>query len=136
VILTPVTITALVTSPFTGAKNFTTSVVVQPVPVPPTKSFYQEIEPYLIYIVIVIVVVAAILIYLFFYRPWSRKKAATAATTEETQPYDELEEIPGAGEPGGEEGEEGQSPTAALGSRLVLAPFWSLFSLSHLGKVI
>jgi hypothetical protein len=108
------TIRALVTSPFTAPKNFTTTVVVQPIPVPPTKSFYQDIKPYLVYIIVIIVAVAAVLIYFFFLRPWRRRRAAAAPTDEETEPYDELEETPG-GEPAEEGGEEGPSTTMALG---------------------
>jgi hypothetical protein len=114
-------ITALITSPFTGTKNLTATVIVLSVPVQPTKSFYQEIQPYLIYIVIIIIVVVAVLVYFFLLRPWRRRRATAEGPTEEEQPFDELEEVPGGGGPGGEPsgegGETGEPPAQALGPR-------------------
>lgn len=117
-------IRALVTSPFTGSRNLTTTIVVQPVPVPPTKSFYQDIQPYLVYIIIAIVIVVAVVFYFFFFRKWRQKKSSAGPQPEETEPYDELEEIPGGGEPG-EPGAEEAGPPA--GENPPDSPTQSLF---------
>jgi hypothetical protein len=134
-------ITALITSPFTGTKNLTATVIVLSVPVQPTKSFYQEIQPYLIYIVIIIIVIVAVLVYFFLLRPWRRRRATAEGPTEETQPYDELEEVPGGGGPGGGEpvgegGETGEPPAQALGLRSVKEVLSSSLYVSLSGKLL
>jgi hypothetical protein len=125
---------ALVTSPFTGSKNLTAQVIVLQVPAPPTVSFAQQIKPYLVYIVLIVVIVVAVVSF-FFFTMWRRKRgaasAASAAATEETQPYDELEDVPGAGDPSG--GDDGQPSSEALGWNSVMGPFWSSFS-THAGR--
>jgi hypothetical protein len=93
------TVTAEITTPFIGTKNFTTTITVLPVPPKPVKSFYQDISPYLLYIIIAVIAAAAVVFYFLFFRQWRAKRKATAAVSEETQPYDELEPIPGGGDP-------------------------------------
>jgi cbb3-type cytochrome oxidase subunit 3 len=129
------TITAVVNSPFASGKNLTTTVVVQPIVAPPGKSFSQEIGPYLIYIIIIIVVVVAVVLYLFWYRPRSRRNAAANPEAEETQPYDELEEIPGSGEPGAEGNDQEPMTQHFDNGRTGRRSFRPLVFL-HLGKVL
>ncbi|MGA2665650.1 MAG: Ig-like domain-containing protein [Nitrososphaerales archaeon] len=133
---------ALITSPFTAPKNFSTSIVVNPIPPPVKKSFEQEIQPYLIYIVILIVVVVAVLVF-FFFRRWRRTKVKAASEAEETQPYDELEEIPGGDQPveeggpdGGPGGTEGSPSTEALGRSYLVGHLVSICSSLHMDKVL
>jgi hypothetical protein len=104
-VATVTTVTAQISTPFIGTKNFTTTITVLPVPPKPVKSFYQDISPYLVYIIIAIIAAAAVVFYFLFFRQWRAKRKATAAVTEETQPYDELEPIPGGEEPPVEGGE-------------------------------
>jgi len=129
------TITAVVQSPFASGKNLTTTVVVQPIIAPPAKTFSQEIGPYIIYIIIIVAVVIAVLLYLLWYRPRSRKKAAASPEAEETQPYDELEEIPGAGEPG-MDGEQPGPETQYFEAGRTGVRFLGVLPSSHLGKVL
>jgi len=131
------TVTAKISSPFTGTKNFTSVIVVLNVPPKPTKSLYQDIQPYLIYIILLIIVVAAVIVYFFFFRPWRRRKATSSAAAEEAQPYDALEEIPGGGEPALEDGEEGAAPPSeALGKSFRLDHPLKFFSSFDLGKAL
>jgi hypothetical protein len=120
---------ALVTDPFTGSKNLTAQVIILQVPAPLTKSFSAQIKPYLLYIVLIVVVVVAAISFVFF-AMWRRKRgaasAAAAAATEETQPYDELEDVPGAGDPSG--GDDGQPSSEVLGMNPIAGSFWSSFS--------
>jgi hypothetical protein len=106
---------ALVTDPFTGSRNLTASVIVLQVPTPPTVPFSQQIKPYVVYIVLIVVIVVAVVSF-FFLTAWRRKRgaasAASAAATEETQPYDELEDVPGAGDPNAVD--DGQPSSQAL----------------------
>jgi hypothetical protein len=107
------TITAVVSSPFIGTKNYTTTVFVQAIPPKPVKTFSQEIGPYLIYIVLVIIIAALIIFYFLFFRKWRARRAAAAAVTEENQPYDDLEPMPGADPTMDGDVGDGTSPTEA-----------------------
>jgi hypothetical protein len=138
-VATVATVTATITSPFIGSKNFTTTIYVLPVPAKPVKSLYQDIQPYLIFIIIAIIVAIAVVFYFLFFRKWRAKRKAATAASEENQPYDDLEPVPGGADPtmdGGEGLGEGGAPTEVFGrSRMGGRSLgWSL-SLD-LGKVL
>jgi len=129
------TITAVISSPFIGTKNYTTTIFVQAIPPKPVKTFSQEIGPYLIYIVLVIIIAALIIFYFLFFRKWRARRAAAAAVTEENQPYDDLEPIPGTDPTMDGDVGDGTAPTEAVGTKSFVPLSLSLLSVD-LGKLL
>ena len=99
------TVTAIVTSPITGNKTATVSIVFTPIVVPKTPSAFDKFKSYILVIILVLVIAIAAVGFLIFRRRRAAK-APAEGEGEAEQPYDELEEAPQVGE-GGDSGNEG-----------------------------
>jgi hypothetical protein len=92
---------AIVSTPLTGQANLTIPATIVNPPAAPKQSILHAIGPYLWIIVVVVVLAVAVVFYMFYWRPRSKR---SKTEPEETQPYDELEEMPEGGTEGGIEG--------------------------------